>query len=221
MQERSLSRASVAGLTELETSKVLRNTYLLLGMTIAFSAVIAYVAMVMGAPRPNVWICLIGIIGLSYAIHKTADSPLGLVLTFVFTGFLGYILGPLLSLYLALPNGGAIVGSALATTAAAFLGLSAVVLVSKKDFSFMTSFVHIGWIVLLATVVLSLLFDFSAFYTAISGGIVLLMSATILWQTSAIIHGGETNYIRATVTLYMSIYNLFTALLHLFMAFDD
>lgn len=225
MDDRSLSQAkpavNIAGLSALETNKVLRNTYLLLGITIAFSALVAYAAMALGAPRPPMWLCLVGVLGLSYLVHKTADSGMGLVMSFLFTGFLGYILGPILSLYLQLPNGGEIVGSALTTTAVAFIGLSSVVLISKKDLSFMTSFVHVGWMVLLATVVLSLVFDFSAFYTVISAGVVLLMSATILWQTSSILNGGETNYIRATAMLYMSVYNMFTALLHLFMAFDD
>ena len=110
---------------------------------------------------------------------------------------------------------------ALSATAVAFVGLSATVLITKKDLSFMTSFVHVGWIALLAVAVLSLIFDFSAFYAVISAAVCLLMSATILWQTSAIIHGGETNYIRATVTLYMSIYNLFTSLLYLIGMGDD
>ena len=223
MEERMMPRATVSGLSALETSKVLRNTYMLLGMTIAFSAVVAFVAMAMNAPYPGGIIALAGVIGLSFLVHKTADSAYGLLSAFLFTGFLGYILGPILNMYLSMNNGAQVVGMALTTTAAAFVGLSAMVLVTKKDFSFMTSFVHVGWIVLLATAVLSLIFDFSAFYTAISAGVVLLMCATILWQTSNIIHGGETNYIRATVTLYMSVYNLFTALLHLFMAFggDD
>ncbi|MEM6999294.1 MAG: Bax inhibitor-1/YccA family protein [Pseudomonadota bacterium] len=217
-----MPEGTVAGLSALETSKVLKNTYLLLGMTIAFSAVVAFLSMAMNAPYPGPWIALGGVLGLSFLVHKTADSAMGLPMTFLFTGFLGYILGPILSFYLQLPNGGEVVTMALATTAIAFVGLSGIVLVSKKDFSFMGSFVQIGWITLLAVVVLSLLFDFSAFYAAICGGIVLLMSATILWQTSAIIHGGETNYIRATVTLYMSIYNLFTSLLYLFgMGGDD
>lgn len=223
MDERTtaMPQASVAGLSALETSKVLKNTYLLLGMTIAFSAVVAFFSMALGAPYPGPIIALAGIIGLSFLVHKTADSAMGLPMAFLFTGFLGYILGPILAVYLNLPNGKEIVTMALATTATAFVGLSALVLVTKKDFSFMTSFVHIGWITLLAVAVLSLIFDFSAFYAAICGGIVLLMCATILWQTSAIIHGGETNYIRATVTLYMSIYNLFTSLLYLFGAMDD
>ncbi len=216
MEERTLSQASVAGLSELETSKVLKNTYLLVAMTIAFSAVVGFFAMVTGASRPSFGLILIGVLGLSYLVHKTADSAMGLPMTFLFTGFLGYILGPVLVHYLAMPNGGQVVTSALTATALTFGGLSAIVLVTKKDFSFMTGFVHMGWIALLAVAVLSLFFNLSAFQAAISFGVALLMSATILWQTSAIIHGGETNYIRATVTLYMSIYNLFSVFLMFF-----
>lgn len=221
MEQRTLSQASVSGLSELETSKVLKNTYLLLGMTIAFSAVIAYVAMAAQVARPSFVICLVGVLGLSYLVHKTANSSLGLPMTFVFTGFLGYILGPVLGYVLGSAGGAQVVTMALATTAIAFTGLSAIVLITKKDFSFMTTFVHVGWIALLSVAVLSIFFDLGAFQVAISAGIVLLMCATILWQTSAIIHGGETNYIRATVTLYMSIYNLFTILLMLFGMGDD
>ena len=222
MEERPVAQASVAGLSELETSKVLRNTYMLLGMTIMFAAVVAFISMIMGAPYPGPIIALAGIIGLSYAVHRTADSGLGLVMSFVFTGFLGYILGPILGFYLAMPNGGEVVTMAAGATAAAFLGLSATVLITKKDFSFMTTFVVVGWWALLGVAVLSIFLDISAFHAAISGAVVLLMSATILWQTSAIIHGGETNYIRATVTLFMSVYNLFTSLLFLFgMGGDD
>ena len=205
-----MPQASVAGLSELETSKVLRNTYLLLGMTVAFSAVVAVLSMAMGATRPPFWMCLVGVLGLSYLVNKTADSGLGIVMVFIFTGFLGYILGPILGYYAD------VVPLALGTTAITFFGLSAVVLVTKKDLSFMTSFVHIGWIALLGIAVLGIFFDFSAAMMAIAAAVVLLMSATILWQTSEIIHGGETNYIRATATLYMSIYNLFSALLILF-----
>lgn len=221
MEERTLSQASVAGLSELETSKVLKNTYLLLGMTIAFSAVVAFFAMVMQVSRPPFLLCLIGVLGLSYAVHRTADSAMGLPMTFVFTGFLGYILGPVVAYYLAGAGGEAVVTMALATTAITFVGLSAIVLITKKDLSFMTTFVHMGWIALLGIAVLSVFFDFGAFHMAIAAAVVLLMSATILWQTSQIIHGGETNYIRATVTLYMSIYNLFSVLMMLMSGGDD
>jgi len=216
MVDRSIAQASVAGLSELETSKVLRNTYMLLAMTIGFSAITAGISAMMGIGIMNPWIFLIGAIGLSFAVHKTADSALGLVMVFAFTGFIGFYVGPVISLYTSLPGGGTAVMSALGTTAFAFLGLSGYALVTKKDFGFMTGFITVGMWVLLGSIILGLLFDLGAFHLAISAGIV-------LWQTSAIVHGGETNYIRATVTLFMSIYNLFMSLLHLFMAFggDD
>ena len=221
MVDRSISQASVAGLSELETSKVLRNTYLLLSMTLAFSALTAGISVMMGITLMNPWIFLIGAIGLSFAVHKTADSGLGLLMVFLFTGFIGFYVGPVISLYTSLPGGGNAVVSALGLTAVAFLGLSGYALVTKKDFGFLTGFINVGMWVFLGAIVLSLIFDLGAFQMAISAGIVLLMSALILWQTSAIIHGGETNYIRATVTLFMSIYNLFMSLLHLFMAFGE
>lgn len=223
MVERSISQASVAGLSELETSKVLRNTYMLLAMTLAFSAVTAGVSAAMNFGVMSPWIFLIGAIGLSFAVHATANSGFGLVMVFAFTGFIGFYVGPVISLYTSLPGGSGAVSSALGLTAVAFMGLSAYAVMTKKDFGFMTGFIQVGMWVLLGSIVLSLLFDLGAFQLAISAGVVLLMSALILWQTSAIIHGGETNYIRATVTLFMSIYNLFMSLLHLFMAFggDD
>lgn len=223
MVERTISQASVAGLSQLETSKVLRNTYMLLAMTLAFSALTAGVSVMMNVQLMNPWIFLIGVFGLSFAVHKTAESALGLVMVFLFTGFIGFYVGPVISMVTQIPGGGNAVVSSLGLTAVAFLGLSGYATVTKKDFSFMTGFIQVGLWIMIGAIVLSLLFDLGAIRTAISAGIVLLMSALILWQTSAIIHGGETNYIRATVTLFMSIYNLFMSLLHLFMAFggDD
>jgi modulator of FtsH protease len=223
MVERTISQASVAGLSQLETSKVLRNTYLLLSMTLAFSALTATISVMMDIQLMNPWIFVIGAIGLSYLVHKTAESALGLVMVFLFTGFIGFYIGPVISLYSAYPGGDTAVISALGMTAVVFLGLSGYALVTRKDFSFMTGFIQVGMFVMFGAIIMGLIFDLGAIRTAISGGIVLLMSALILWQTSAIIHGGETNYIRATVTLFMTIYNLFMSLLHLFMAFggDD
>jgi modulator of FtsH protease len=220
MEERSLNmpRATTAGLSELETSKVLRNTYMLLGMTLAFSAVAAFVSASMGMTLMNPWIFLIGVFGLSFLVHKTADSAMGLVSVFLFTGFIGFYIGPVIGMYLG-AGFGEQVGMALGLTAITFFGLSAYAVMTKKDFSFMTGFIVVGMFVMLGAIILNLIFDLGAFQTAISAGIVLLMSCLILWQTSAIVHGGETNYIRATTTLFMSIYNLFMSLLHLIMMF--
>ncbi len=200
----------------IEINRVLRNTYLLLGMTLAWSAAVAGISMVTNAPHPGFILMLAGFFGLLYAVHKTANSTWGLFWVFMFTGFLGYTLGPILNVYLSLANGGMLVTSALATTAVAFVGLSGYALITRKDFSFLSGFLVVGFFVLMGAVVLSWLFDLSGFHTAISAGFVLFASAAILWQTSAIVHGGETNYLLATVLLYTQIYNLFLSLLHIF-----
>ncbi|MCB1684635.1 MAG: Bax inhibitor-1/YccA family protein [Pseudomonadales bacterium] len=204
-----------------EINRVLRNTYLLLGMTLAFSAVVAGVSLTLNLPHPGIIPWLIGFFALLFIVHKTANSSWGLLSVFAFTGFLGYGLGPILNMYLGLPNGGTLVSSALGTTAFAFVGLSAYALITRKDFGFLSGFLMVGFFVLMGAVLLSLFVDLSAFQVAISAGFVLFASAAILWQTSAIIHGGETNYILATVTLYVSIYNLLLSLLHIFGALGD
>ena len=204
-----------------QIDKVLRNTYMLLSMTLAFSALMAGVSMAMGAPYLGPIVTLVGFFGLVFAVHKTAESTLGLLFTFLLTGFMGFTLGPILNAYLSLANGPSLVVSALGTTAAAFVGLSAYAVVTRKDFSFLSGFLVVGFFVLMGAVVLGLFFDLSAFSVAISCGFVLFASAAILWQTSAIIHGGETNYIRATVSLFVSFYNLFISLLHIFGVMSD
>ncbi|MDA1073781.1 MAG: Bax inhibitor-1/YccA family protein [Proteobacteria bacterium] len=216
----SSAQARTASAPAIEINSVLRNTYMLLGMTLAFSALMAFVAMAVGAPYMGLY-SLIGWIALLYAVHKTANSTWGIFWVFAFTGFLGFTIGPVIGYYLALPNGSGVVTMALGSTAAAFIGLSAFALVTRKDFSFMTNFITVGMIALFAVVMLTWFFDFSAYMGAIGAAVVLLMSALILWQTSAIIHGGERNYILATTTLYMSIYNMFSWLLLLFGMGDD
>lgn len=200
----------------IETNRVLRNTYLLLGLTLAWSAVVAGVSMAFNAPHPGFILTLAGFFGLLFAVHKTANSVWGLFWVFMFTGFLGYTLGPILNVYLSLSNGSQLVASALGTTAVAFVGLSAYALITRKDFSFLSGFLVVGFFVLMGAVLLSWLFDLSGMHTAISAGFVLFASAAILFQTSAIVHGGETNYLLATITLYVSIYNLFLSLLQIF-----
>ena len=204
----------------IEINSVLRNTYLLLGMTLAFSAAMAAFAMAINAPYMGLWM-LLGAFGLLFVVHKTANSVWGLVSVFAFTGYMGFAIGPVLSYYLALANGAEVVTMALGSTAAAFIGLSAIALVTKKDFSFMGSFLAVGILVVFAVVMLSWFMDLSAFMGAIGGAVVLLMSGLILWQTSEIVHGGETNYILATTSLYMSIWNMFQWLLILFGMGDD
>jgi modulator of FtsH protease len=204
-----------AGSRAIEVNRVLRNTYLLLGMTLAFSAGVAYVALISGAPYLGFFPTLIGFFGLSFLVHRLANSAWGLLAVFLFTGFLGYTLGPLLTLYLKVPNGAAMVGQALGLTAGAFVGLSVYALVTRRDFNFLSGFLVTGACVLMGSVLLGYFVHASALYLAISAGFVLFASALILFETSRVIHGGETNYIRATVGLYVSIYNLFTSLLYL------
>ncbi|MEZ5524114.1 MAG: Bax inhibitor-1/YccA family protein [Pseudomonadales bacterium] len=204
----------------LEINKVLRNTYSLLAMTLLFSAGVAYVSMALNLPHPGLIIMLVGFYGLMFAIHKFQNSVVGLLLTFAFTGFLGYTLGPILSLYLSLNNGGQLVATALGLTGFTFLGLSAYALTSRKDFSFLGTFMVAGFFVLLGAMVLGFFMNIPGLHLAISAGFVLFSSAAILMQTSAIVNGGERNYILATVTLYVSIYNLFLSLLHILGAFS-
>ncbi|QJQ96604.1 MULTISPECIES: Bax inhibitor-1/YccA family protein [Halomonadaceae] len=198
------------------TNKVLRNTYGLLAMTLLFSAVTAGASMAMGIERLNIFVFFIGAYGLMFLVHKTANSAAGLLATFAFTGFMGFTLGPILSAYLTLPNGSALIMTALAMTGATFIGLSAVALVTKKDFSFLGNFLMAGAIVLILAMVAALVFNIPTLSLAVSAGFVLFASAAILFQTSEIVHrAGETNYILATITLYVSIYNLFISLLSL------
>ncbi|SFU28205.1 Bax inhibitor-1/YccA family protein [Halomonas korlensis] len=196
------------------TNKVLRNTYGLLAMTLLFSAVTAGGAMAMGIERMNIFVFFIGAYGLMFLVHKTANSAMGLLSTFAFTGFMGFTLGPILSAYLTLPNGAQLIMTALGMTGATFLGLSAVALVTRKDFSFLGNFLMAGAIVLILAMVAGLIFQIPALSLMVSAGFVLFSSAAILYQTSEIVHrAGETNYILATITLYVSIYNLFISLL--------
>ena len=206
-----------------EISKVLRNTYSLLALTLAFSGVMAFVAQQMRVGYPNVFVVLIGFYGLFFLTNKLRDSAWGLVSTFALTGLMGFILGPILNRYLGMAGGAEVVSSAFAMTALVFGGLSAYVLITRKDMSFLSGFITAGFFVLLGAVVASFFFQISGLQLAISAGFVLFSSVCILFQTSAIIHGGERNYIMATISLYVSIYNLFVSLLQLFgiMGRDD
>ena len=208
---------------QLEVSRVLRNTYGLLALTLAFSGVMAYVAQQMRVGYPNIFVVLIGFYGLFFLTNKLRDSAWGLVSTFALTGFMGFLLGPILNRYLDMPNGGEVVSSAFAMTALVFCGLSAYVLTTRKDMSFLAGFITAGFFVLLGATLASVFFEISGLQLAISAGFVLFSSVCILFQTSAIIHGGKRNYIMATISLYVSIYNLFISLLQLFgiMSRDD
>ena len=207
----------------LATNKVLRNTYALLSMTLLFSAATAGIAMVMNLPPFNPILTLVGYFGLLFATSKFSNSGLGLLFVFLLTGFMGLTLGPILNMYLATANGSQLVMTALGGTGVIFLALSGYALTSRKDFSFMGGFLMVGILVAFLGGIGAMIFSIPMLSLAVSGMFVLLMSGLILYETSNIIHGGETNYIMATVTLYISIYNLFLSLLHLLTAFggDD
>lgn len=204
----------------LQTNKLLRNTYALLAMTLGFSAVTAGVSMAFNLPHPGIIITLIGYFGLLFLTAKLRNSAWGLAAVFALTGFMGFTLGPIISAYLSLPNGSQIVMQALGGTGIIFLALSAYAIKSEKDFSFMGGFLFVGILVAFLAGLAAIFFQMPGLSLAVSAMFVLLMSGLILYETSNIIHGGETNYIMATVTLYVSIYNLFTSLLHLLGAFS-
>ena len=203
----------------LQTNKVIRNTYILLSMTLLFSAFVAGVAMTLNLPYPGLLLTLGGYFGLLFATSHFRNSSLGLVFVFGLTGFMGYTLGPILNLYLSLPNGSELIMTAMGATGAIFLGLSGYALTTRKDFSFMRGFLFVGILVAFLAGIGAILFSLPVLSLAVSAMFVLLMSALILYQTSEIIHGGETNYIMATVTLFVALFNLFTSLLHLLGAF--
>ena len=215
MNIKALNQATTAQSNVLETNKVLRNTYALLSMTLLFSAVTAGISMSLNLPHPGILITLVGYFGLLFATAAFRNSSLGLFFVFALTGFMGYTLGPILNSYLSLPNGSQIVINAFSVTGVMFLGLSAYALTSKKDFSFMGAFLMVGIIVGFLAGLAALFFEMPGLSLAVSAIFVLLMAGLILYETSNIIHGGETNYIMATVTLYVAIFNLFTSLLHL------
>lgn len=208
-----------------QTNKVLRNTYMLLSMTLLFSAAMAGVAMAMNVPYGVSLLTSLAAMGLLwFAVPRTANSSAGIGVVFAVTGLLGFGLGPVLNHYLALSNGSEIVLLALGITGAAFLGLSGYVLTTRKDFSFMRNFLVIGVLVAFIAGIVSLVsalvgYPMPALALTVSAMFAFLMCGMILWQTSEIVNGGETNYVLATVGLYVTIYNLFTSLLHLLGAF--
>lgn len=203
----------------LSTHKVLRNTYFLLGLTLAFSAVVAYISMSMNLPRPGLLLMLVGFYGLLFLTHALSNSGLGILAVFAFTGFLGYTVGPILNMYISY-GASDIVVLALAGTAAVFFACSAYVLTTKKNMSYLSGTIFALFIVLVIGMVASFFFHSPMLYIAISGLFVVFSTLGILYQTSEIIHGGETNYIRATVGIFVSLYNLFISLLNLLSFFS-
>ena len=219
-EEQAMPRATVAGLSELETSKVLKNTYRLLSMTLAFSALVAAGSAALGLPHPGLLLTLGGYFGLLFLTSYLKNSAWGLVSIFALTGFMGYTLGPILNAYLQLSNGATLIATAMGTTGIAFLGLSAYARSERAvDMLRFGNFLFIGILVAFCLGLAAYFFQIPGLSLAVSGVFVLLMCGLIMFETQNILRGGETNYIMATVTLFVSIYNLFLSLLHLLGAF--
>jgi len=206
----------------LATNKVLRNTYLLLGMTFIFSAFMAYMSFALHVRPMHPVLMIAGVYGLMFLTNALKDSAMGLVAVFAFTGFMGYTLGPVLSMYVAnFSNGPQLIATAMGGTGMIFFGLSGYALTTRKDFSFLSGFLFIASMTALLAMIAGIFFQIPALHLGISAVFVLISSGLILFQTSEIIHGGERNYIAATVTLFVSIYNLFISLLQLLGAFSN
>jgi len=200
----------------LATNKVLKNTYMLLSATLVFSALMAGLSVMLAVPS---WMYMVSVIvamvlGI-FVLPRTANSSSGIGMIFLITGLLGFGLGAILTMYLALPNGPQIIGTAFGGTGLIFLGLSGYALTSKRDFSFMGGFLFAGVMVVFLAAIANIFLAMPALSLAVSGAIILLMSGFILFDTSRIINGGETNYIMATYGLYLSLFNIFISLLQI------
>ena len=200
----------------LATNKLIRNTYMLLSVTLAFSAIMAVVSMLLVMP-PMTYLLSIGgaFVLIWFVLPRTANSAAGLGVVFAITGLMGFGLGPILNMYTALPNGPQIIATAFGGTAAIFLGLSGYALVTRKDFSFMGGFLVMGLLVVLLAALANIFFAMPALSLALSAAVIFIMGGFILYDTGRMVNGGETNYILATVGLYISMFNIFVNLLHL------
>lgn len=207
----------------IEINKVLKNTYMLLSMTLTCSAVTAGISMSMGLSHMAALVMMLVSFGLLFVVNKQADKASGIFWIFAFTGLMGASLGPMLNHYAAMPGGPALIMQALGGTALIFFALSGYVLTSKKDFSFMGGFLMVGLIVAVVAMIANIFLQIPALSLAVSAAVIMIMSGLILFDTSRIINGGETNYIRATVSLYLNIYNIFVHLLSILGVFggDD
>ena len=215
-QDGSVVRSSTLG----GINTVLKNTYMLLAMTLVWSALMAFVAYSMNFGMINPWVFIGGAIGLQLLIHFTADSSLGILATFLFTGFLGFTVGPFLNLIInTLSNGSELVMIAAGGTGLVFFGLSGYILTTKKDMTWLSGALVAGGMVALVAMIVSVFLDIPAIQLTLCVFFIILSSAMILYQTSSIVQGGETNYVLATVSLYLSIYNLFMTMLQLLVAF--
>ena len=212
---RRMGAVSATDATPAQTTRVLKNTYALLSLTLLFSAGVAAATVANGWPAPGLVITLVGYFGLLFAVHKLQNSGWALPAVFALTGFMGYTLGPILTHTLGLPGGGQTIVAALGATGATFLGLSAYVLTTRRDFSFMGGFLFAGMVVALVMALAAFFFSMPALALAVSALVALLSVGMILFETSRIVNGGETNYVLATVGLFVSLFNLFTSLLSL------
>ena len=220
MNRNTISTLSRGQTSALATNKVLRNTYLLLGLTFIFSALTAYMSFSIQARPMNPFLFMGGVYGLMFLTHALRNSALGLISVFAFTGFMGYALGPIFNAYISVfSNGPQLITTALGGTGLIFFALSGYALTTQKDFSYLGGFLFAAVMVAFLAMIVSIFFPIPALSLAISAAFVLISSGLILLQTSNIIHGGETNYITATVSLYVSLYNLFISLLNLLAAF--
>ena len=202
--------------SSIASHKVLRNTYALLSLTLLFSAGTAALGVALRLPAPGMLVTLAGYFGLLFLVHKVQNSGWAIPAVFALTGFMGYTLGPVLSMHLALPGGAQSIALALGATGATFLALSGWVLATKRDFSFMGGFLFAGMVVALLAGIGAMFFELPALGLAVSAMVALLSAGLILFETSRIVNGGETNYVMATVSLFVSLFNLFTSLLSLF-----
>jgi modulator of FtsH protease len=215
LRHSGLQTQSATTVIDSAAQRVLRNTYLLLSLTLGFSAVTAGLSAAMHLPHPGIIITLVGYFGLLFLVSKFREQGLGIALVFALTGFMGYTLGPIVSHYLAMPNGTQTVMTALGATAAIFLGLSAYAWVTKRNLSFLGGFLSVGILVAFLAGLAAIFLNIPALSLAVSATFALLMSGMILYETDNIVRGGETNFVMATVTLFITIFNLFTSLLHL------
>ena len=198
-----------------EGQRVLRNTYSLLAITLLFSAAMAWLSYSVGTRFIHPIVFLVGAYGLMFLVHATARSAFGLVAILAFTGFMGYSLGPVLNMFMSVRGGSNIVMLALCMTGVSFLGLSLVGVFTRRDLGFLGNFITVGVFVLIAGMIINLFVHVSALSLVMSCGFILLSSAVILYRTQQIVRGGETNYILATIDLYVSIYNIFVSLLRI------
>lgn len=221
MNRNNVSILDQTSASVLSTNKVLRNTYLLLGLTFLFSAFTAWMSFSINARPMNPLLMIVGVYGLMFLTHALRNSSWGLLSVFAFTGFLGYTLGPILNMYIAsFSNGHQLIATALGGTGIIFFALSGYALTTRKDFSYLGGFLFVGVMVAVLAMIAGIFFQMPALQLVVSAMFVLISSGLILFQTSEIIHGGETNYISATVSLFVSIYNLFLSLLQLLGAFS-